>query len=196
VAAAVPEFRASWSKLALKSVRRLAPAERDRVIAAIGEPTLATIRGAGVLAWLPADAHMRIADGVVEVLGETGAENFFRDLMLISFERPLIRPLLDGGLRIFGATPKSVLRMTPQAWSLVSRGCGAFSVEDGATPGSVRLRVDSVPPKVATLGFVAIVVGNCHAVLSRLRLEGQVARETSRLRRGSFHVDVIPHAPR
>jgi len=196
VPVAAPEFRANWSKLALKSVRRLAAPERDRVLDAIGEPTLAQIRAASALAWLPAEAHHRVALAVERELGSDGARAFFRDLMLVSFDRPLIRPLVEGGLRLFGATPKAVLRLTPQAWSLVARRCGTIAVEDGATPGGARLLVDGIPPALSTTALVAIVTGNCWAVLSRLRLDGDVVADLTSLRRGSFRVEVTPQRAR
>src|SRR4051812_18532192 len=117
-----PQFRANWTKLILKWVRGLPAPQGDIIVAAIGPATIEEVRVAGVFDWLPATAHLRVTDAIREILGE-GARGFWRNLMHASLSRSLLQPLLEGGLRLFGRSPHSILRMTPQAVALIARSC-------------------------------------------------------------------------
>src|SRR5256885_16758680 len=93
-----PEFRANWSKLVLRWVRGLP--ERDLVLATIGQDAVDTVHQAGVFEWLPATVHMHLTDSIRQALGDD-ARRFWRELMHASLSRSLLKPLLDGGLRLF-----------------------------------------------------------------------------------------------
>jgi hypothetical protein len=115
-----PSIRVNWSKLALKWLRQLPDGEREAVRARIGAETLSRIGSAGVFEWLPANVHMAIVDAVRATLGDRGSRRYWRELMVASFDRSLLKPLVDGGLRLFGRSPSAILRLTPQAYQLVS----------------------------------------------------------------------------
>ena len=180
----MPQFRANYSKLALKLARRLP--ERDAVLNATGDESVRAITEASRLEWLPAERHMALTDAIQHVLGSSGAQSFWRDLMLTSFEGRLLKPLVEGGLRLFGRTPRAILRLTPQAYSLVARGCGEISVSHDE--GLVRLDVHGLPALLRTPGFVSLCHGNCLAVLAFLGRKGTVESQISSLHSGSFAV--------
>src|SRR4051812_20404510 len=113
-----PQFRANWTKLTLKFLRARPAPERDPILTRIGVDVLGQVRAAGVFEWLPAPLHLAVANSIHDTLGADGGRRFWRDLMEVSFERSLLKPLVDGGLRLFGRSPLGILRMTPQAYSL------------------------------------------------------------------------------
>jgi hypothetical protein len=186
------QFRANWTKLALRQVGRLEEPHRSTTLSLVGNASLSTVRQAGVLTWLPAEHHHAVATALDQALGAEGARHFWRDLMVLSFERSLLRPLVDGGLRVFGRTPRSVLRLSPQAYSLIARQCGVLSISDGRAPGSVRVAFDALPALLRSRAFLELCHGNCLAVLRYLKLPGTVEPDRSGLTGGSFHLDVTP----
>jgi hypothetical protein len=173
-------FRANWTKLALKYVKRLPPAERDAVLEVVGASRLGRVRSAGVFEWLPASIQMSLVGAIERVLDKR-APGFWRDLMLQSFERSLLRPLIDGGLRVFGKSPLSLLRLTPQAYSLIARNCGTPTVTGGERGQPVRLRFEGLPPELRTTGWVGLCSGQCEAVLVYLGLQGSVTAQAGQL---------------
>jgi hypothetical protein len=185
-----PSIRANWSKHALRFVRRLPPTQRDAILREIGSDTLEQIGFAGILSWLPAEHHARIFDAVRNVLAQPGAIALWRDVMTANLDQPLLRPLVQGGLRLFGATPSSVIRMSPRAWSLVARDCGTHLVSRGEGRIEVRLAFVDTPPMLATPGFVAHCLGNCEAVLRFLDLQGKSVVVDNRLDAGRFTIEL------
>jgi hypothetical protein len=186
-----PQLRANWTKLALHVVRELPAHERDAVLAAAGDLLIARIRGAGLFEWLPVTLHLGLANALREVLGAR-AGRFWTDLQVASYERSLLKPLIDGGLRLFGHTPRSMLRLTPQAFSLVARRCGTITVSGGEIVGAARLVFDDVPRELRTPAWVEIIVANCQAVLDYLKMRGEVSVDASGLDAGRFETVTTP----
>jgi hypothetical protein len=186
---ATPLVRANWSKSTLRHLRRFPEEKRDAVRREIGNDTLSQIRSAGVLSWLPAEHHARIFDAIRNVFDEAGAVAFWRDVMLTNLDQPLLRPLVQGGLRLFGGTPYSLYRMSPHAWSLVTRDCGAHSIVRGSGSVEARILFDEVPRIFQTAGFLSHCIGNCDAVLRFLGYRGAVALAPQG-RTGSYGIDV------
>jgi hypothetical protein len=184
----LPQIRANWSKHTLHYVRR--HPRRDTILAFIGEESVREIAAAGILAWLPAVHHARIFDAVFKALAQSGAAAFWRDAMLANFAGPLLSPLVQGGLRLFGATPYSIIRMSPRAWQLVTRDCGTQRVTAGDADVAVQMDFDGLPPELARPGFVAHCLGNCDAVLQFLRLRGLSAETDNRLGDGGFSLEL------
>jgi hypothetical protein len=187
------QFRANWTKLTLKWLRQLPAPHGDQIREVIGHPTLEQVGRAGVFEWLPATIHMRVAGAVRSVLGPT-ARSFWRDLMRASLQRSLLKALAEGGLRLFGRTPHAVLRMTPQAYSLIARGCGVIDVTAGPTPGSAILTFDALPAELRVPAWVDVCAGNCEAVLDLLELPGTVSEDARGLGAGRFVVVTTPRS--
>jgi hypothetical protein len=186
---ATPLVRANWSKSTLRHVRSLPAAERDAIRREIGDDSLAQIRSAGVLSWLPAEHHARIFDAVRKVYDDAGTAAFWCDVMLTNLDQRLLRPLVQGGMRLFGGTPYSVFRMSPHAWSLVTRDCGVHSIARGSDAVEARILFDEVPRIFQTPGFFAHCIGNCEAVLRFLGYRGAIAPVPAG-RSGSYAIDV------
>ncbi len=177
-------------------MRKLEPSLRDAVLRAVGEDALAEIGSAGILTWLPAEHHARIFDAIWSVLGRDRAIAFWRDAMSTNLEQPLLRPLVQGGMRLFGATVYSIIRMSPRAWSLVARDCGTHLVSRGEGRVELRMQFVDVPRVMATLGFVAHCIGNCDAVLRLLDLRGETTQVEDRLTAGRFSLAIADVRPR
>jgi hypothetical protein len=185
------ELRANWSKAAVRAIRQLEPQKRDRVLAALGADRLTELRAAGVFDWLPARVHMSIL-AAVHQLGPAESRHFWRRLIVASFDRSLLKPLIDGGLRLFGRTPFSILRMTPQAWTLVARRCGVVSVVPDEVPGSARMRFDNLTPELRTLEWIELCEGQCQGALDFVGMKGRVTSYGQELAQGSVTILTLP----
>jgi hypothetical protein len=189
-----PQFRANWTKLTLKFLRQRSAPDRDPILTRVGGDVVARVRAAGVFEWLPASLHLSIADAVHAALGDEGSRRFWRDLMMLSFDRSLLKPLVDGGIRLFGRSPLGILRMTPQAYQLVSRDCGVVRVEPGPVAGGVRLSFEGLPAALRVPAWVEICAGNCEAALAALDLRGTVTTDSRALGEGRFTVVTAPQS--
>ena len=117
--------KSSWAEIALLEPPRLTKIEK-----LVGEAFVAELSAASGVQWVPFEFEAKLADAVFEVLGPSATRALYRRKTVRSFEIPLIRPILQSSLRIFGATPASILKMVGRTWALVSRNSGSYDCVD------------------------------------------------------------------
>ena len=117
---------------------------RSLVLAAIGDELRAEIRKTATLEWMPARVFVELT-GAIAREDERLALSFWRYSLNQSISQPLISTLVDGGISVFGRSPLSLFKRTPRAWTLVSRGCGEVTVQEGQAPNTALIRLDKVP---------------------------------------------------
>jgi hypothetical protein len=189
--ASMSEIRASYGKLALRHLRDGPEEERRAVWEAAGREELSAIRGAGVFTFLPAWFHVRLADATIDALGPTRSRAFWRDVMLSAFDRRLLSPLVRGALRIYGRSPASIMRMTPQAWSLVWRDCGRVWMDHGKASKRATMRFDGMPTELSqSAGVLQSFMANCDAAIAYLGCKGTVIPDFTKARSGVLSIDV------
>lgn len=177
--------RANYVKYAIVRVKTLPEPEREAVFKVLGA-TRDEIRSAGLLAWTPMRLYADLVDATRSALGSRGARDFWRDTMVSSFERQLLKPLVEGALRLYGRAPTSLLRRTPQAWSLVSRHGGRIHLE-----GDHHVHFDDLPFVLRKGGgIVDSMAGNCEAILEYLARQGSVTAHDEELIHGRIWFDV------
>jgi hypothetical protein len=180
-------IRAGWTKLAVQGVNRLPPDYRARVRAAVGEELLRRIRDASIVGWLPGEAHLAIAHAVERELGVDGARAFWRARMDGVFESALVKSFLGSTLRLFDATPYSVLRTSPPIYRFVTQNAGiheVFNPEPTLTVVSFR----EMPAPLCTTAFHALCHGQCLAVFDFVKVTGEVTEKIGRGAEFSFHL--------
>jgi hypothetical protein len=182
-----PLIRVSWTKLAVSTAKRMPEPGRSAVLGAL-DTLRAEVREAATLDWRPAAFFVTVAENIAAALGRPGGRDFWRDVLLEAFERRLLQPLVRGALVIHGRTPKSILRMTPQAYSLSFKSCGDVSLHDTGASNRVRLQFARLPPVLresdATMDCFA---GNCDAAIRYLGMRGTVKRHDDDLAQGRLH---------
>jgi hypothetical protein len=169
-----PQIRANWTKMAIRKLRRMPGPGRDVVLHQLGDETLRQIQSAGMLGWLPAGVHGRLFDVLHEALGSQRAVTFWEEMLSANFDTPVLRPLVQGAIGLFGMTPYSIVRMSPSAWSLVARDCGDQSVRRGSERIHLILEVYDLPPVLASPGYVDHCYGNFQAALRFVNQRGEV----------------------
>ncbi len=106
-----PLMRASHIQSNLASVEMLGAGEAHRVRHALGAGRVATIEEAGRMEWLPLEIDVALTDAVGEVAGMDGVRRWARTSIQQSLDGPLLGPLRDGAVRLFGLAPGKILEM-------------------------------------------------------------------------------------
>jgi hypothetical protein len=120
-------------------------------------------------------------------LGNLGARAFWRDRMMRVFESALVKGFLGSTLRLFDATPYSVLRISPPIYRFVTQNAGiheVFNPEPTLTVVSFR----EMPPQLCSSAFHALCYGQCVAVFDLIKVEGEVVEKIGR--GGQFSYDL------
>ncbi len=163
------EVRASYCKAAVAAVKRhrRAPALLTRL-----EPVRDVVRQATNLGWVDARHFVEITRATLHVLGAQEAQRFWADRLGAALNRPLMRPLAQGGMFLYGNDPASIIRMTPRAYPLVFKDCGTPRVVVG--DGSVRLSIREMPDSVRDPGIATCFGGHCVAAVEFAGARGEV----------------------
>lgn len=129
---------------------------------AVDADVLATMRAASRLAWVDAAPFDRLKEVHLHTVGEDPYVQFWRAYMASVGQNPLFKALFEGGRRIFGATPASLVKWMPRGWAVSTRACGSFDVdasEHSATitiadaPACARMRATGLSSKGTVLGL-------------------------------------------
>jgi hypothetical protein len=135
-----PLIRASLFHSNLDALEALGPIAASKVRDALPPGFLEEIEATSRLAWVPLEHDIVLTETVGRVLGRDKMRAWSRDGIVRAIEGPLLAPLVRSVLFLFGATPHSVLRRLPQAWSMCNRNCGdAAYTQVAERRGLVRL---------------------------------------------------------
>ncbi|MEZ4228085.1 MAG: hypothetical protein R3B89_02910 [Polyangiaceae bacterium] len=186
------QVRASWPKLTMAHAKQLPEAQRSAVWAEVGE-TRRVVREAALLAWIPAELQVDIAEGLVRALGSAAARDFWCSFMLEAFGRALLKPVLLGARALYGGGTLGYMRMAPRVHELVTRGCGDMLVEgaelDGHGSGVISVRR---MPSVLTRSeaFSLAWCGAASAVYRISGVSGDARLDISEFENGRVRIDV------
>ncbi len=177
--------RGSYCKGAVAGAKRHPMAAE--LLEALGE-VRRRIRDSSMIGWVDAQDYLRLLEVTLDVLGADGSERFWAERLSEALGLPLMRPLVQGGLGMFGRHPGGLLRMTPQAYRLTYRGIGHPSV--GLEEGHARLAISDLPPAFRGSPLVHNFAGHAIAALEYLEVEGAVVPDRRKLAEGTLVLDV------
>lgn len=86
--------------------------------------------------WLPMEWDYELTRVVHVVGGRAAVLELSRRSFLAAVEGPLLRPVLQGALRVFGVSPRAILKVVSNAWGAGTKDAGvmtAVSTDTGAT---------------------------------------------------------------
>jgi hypothetical protein len=167
-------MRANWAKFTVRCVKRAAEPLRSSLLPAIPDALRAEIREASALEWIPARVFVELCESIRVGAGPVGARSFWRQSLRDAIRQPLIQPLARGALYLWGKTPLSLVRRTPQAWQLVSRNCGELKAVESGEARSVTLRVEQLPVVCRKQGLLLMWEGGMMSQLDAVDAEGSV----------------------
>jgi hypothetical protein len=173
-----PAVRAAFTRAALHDALAVDTAVAARIRAALPAATIAQVLDAWRNAWLPVAIDMDVTEAITAALGPEQSAAFWRKILLETLESPLLKPLLDGVVSIFGLAPESLLRWAPRAWLAIYRNAGTMTVlERGIRSG--RLGFDDITPALVRSGdFIEALRASCEAVFTLCHVYGEVKVES------------------
>jgi hypothetical protein len=140
-----PRILAGFVQGTLSSVP---PAARTGVRARLAPTTLAVLEGSSRLTWVPIAVDVELTHAIYAELGAGRARELFRSSLSKALEAPILRSLVQGALRLFGATPERFYGWAPKAYAQLYRDAGEMRFERDE-PGSARLELSGLPPAVS-----------------------------------------------
>lgn len=143
-----PATKAGYMKDYLAALRRLSPAQSERVLEGLRE-LVDEIDQASRSAWLPIRANLRVTDAVFSKLGSKDAAEFYAQWIKQQTGTPVWSNLVRTGLALFGQNPGSLAKWVPKSFDLMYRGYGRWSVER-VSDTEARLTLDDMPVELAT----------------------------------------------
>lgn len=136
---AAPRMLAGFVQSSLESIddidRALGRAVRER----LKPDTLHAIESASAIALIPVDLDVELTECFFNVAGGERACLALRENLRQSFDKPLLRPLLDGARAIFGSALVRAVSWAPKVWGLVYRDAGEMVV---AARGAQRVLLE------------------------------------------------------
>jgi hypothetical protein len=173
-----PAVRAAFTRAALHEALAADPAVAAHLRAALPASTIAAVLDAGRNAWLPVAIDMDVTEAIAAALGPDRSAAFWRKSLVETLESPLLKPIVDGVVGLFGLAPESLLRWAPRAWLTIYRNCGTMTVlERGIRSG--RLGFDDITPALVRSGaFIEALRASFEAVFTLCRVYGEVRVES------------------
>ena len=140
-----------------------------------------------MLEWIPLSTYTDVISATYRALGSVGCRDFWRGVMESSFERALMKPLVEAALRLYGRNPGSLLRMTPRALALVW-----LNLADVRWNRETRqVEYENLAPQLRrSEGVVDAFAGSALSTISYLSLPGSVVAHDEELHRGRLQLDV------
>jgi hypothetical protein len=118
-----------------------------RVRAELKPASLEEIQNAWAATWLPIRLDVELTEVFFRLAGSARGCQVMRGNLAATFEQPILRPLIEGALRVLGRHPGKVLRWAPRVWSLLFRDMGRLEVE--IQPGRAAVLMLDLPAEVA-----------------------------------------------
>jgi hypothetical protein len=125
--------------------------ERHGHLVALGREAPELVReveAARRMSWLPIALNVRLVEAAAAGFGEERGLEILAAGVYAQFDTALWKGFIGSAVRLLGTEPGSLGRFLPQAFSLVFRDCGHWSVERCAE-GELRLAVRELPAPLA-----------------------------------------------
>ncbi len=148
------------------------------------------MREAGLLEWQAAEVFVALSAAVEAALGPARARAFWKGNLLDALSRSLLKPLRAGALALYGKTPRALLKMAPQAWSLVGRAAGRASIVEVSERQVVVHFAELTAPLTAAPSLLDVWAGGAEACIAHLGWHGSASPRRRDLSSGRAEIDV------
>jgi hypothetical protein len=175
------QVRANWPKFVVHCAKRLKDAKGAPLVDVIRADMRKAIREVGRLSWQDARLFTDLTELIREACGGDGARAFWRSSFLEAISQPIMAPLARGALMLWGNTPDALVRRTPQAWQLQTRGCGQLKAVAVDEKNAIILRAENLPRIFRSDGFVHMCEGGLESQMAYFKLSGSVEARAEHL---------------
>jgi len=172
---AVPSIRALLTKELLATLRADDPDLMPLVASLLPPALMAAVSKTRVVGWVPFAAQMHLNRALRQVLGGSAYQDLWRRAMLRSFDQTMLRPLIEGTLRLFGTSPQGMSKVMPRVWGVVTRGAGELTLEPPPGPNRAVTVLTGFPPDPGfTELFVPGLAGTMASIFDVCDVKGEV----------------------
>lgn len=165
--------RARHMKSLVEAVDRLAPQDAARVRSKLEPATLAAIAEATGIDWLPARMNLELTLALHAALGESRFGRFFREELSRAFAGPLLRIVVEAGLRVFHADAAAFVGWIGKGWMLLFRDCGTWVIER-VGDREATLRIHDLPAPFLDEVWLRSVAHSLDAIWDVAKVHGAV----------------------
>ena len=141
---ASPRMLAGFIQSSLEAIEGMDAALGREVRARLKPETREAIESASAIGLVSVDLDVELTECFFAVAGAARARAALRENLRQSFDRPILKPILDGAFSIFGRSLGKMIGWAPKVWGLIYRDAGEMVVGE-ARPGRVRLDLLDVP---------------------------------------------------
>jgi hypothetical protein len=146
---ASPRMLAGFVQSSLEAIDDIDPALGRKVRDRLKPETLDAIESASAIALVSVDLDVELTECFFEVAGPERARRALRENLRQSFDKPLLKPLLDGAFALFGRSLIKIIGWAPKVWGLIYRDAGRMVVA-ASEDGRVRLELTNIPLVIAS----------------------------------------------
>jgi hypothetical protein len=119
-----PVVRASFLKLYLRELPRIAKGDEDAVREALGPEAIARIAGTPGYDWLPLTYEVAIVRAVHERHGDAGVHALGRGMGSAATRHAFLRTLIEAMVVMRGRRPETLLQIAMASWPRLIRDAG------------------------------------------------------------------------
>lgn len=168
-------MRASYLRGNLHAVCWLGADVDARVRARLG-PLTAQIEQHGT-GWVPCAWDVALSEAIAAEAGVNAVRQVNRDAFVAQFNGPLLGPIFQAATRMFGISPRAILKVARTAWIRAVRHGGTLEVEDHDREAVVRWL--HAPVLFFSEAYLAGFRGVFEGVLAAVQAQGDVLIEKS-----------------
>lgn len=116
-----PEARTGYVRMVLRRLYAFDTALEREVLGSLDPAVRRGLDDSTPLGWSPYEIDVRIAESVRAKHGADGLHEFVLGNSDEAATQNALRPLVNGALRLFGATPHALMRVMPELWRITYR---------------------------------------------------------------------------
>jgi len=145
---ATPRMLAGFVQSALEAIDDFDRGLGRDVREGLKRETLHAIDSASPIALVSVDLDVELTECFFAVAGRERAQSALRENLRESFDKPWLRPLLDGARAVFGGSLMNSVSLAPRVWNLIYRDAGEMAVRERG-PGRLCLEIHDLPLAIA-----------------------------------------------
>jgi hypothetical protein len=180
-----PSIRASYLKSTMAALSLLDHAAAVAARARLSPRITLDIDRALSIDWLPVAHDLAVTEAVAAACGRAAVRRWGREGMLTALRGPLLKPILDGAVAIFGPSPRGLLRHARPMWTQIYRDCGELEV-DLPRGNQAVLRFEHIPVELGNAAYAEGMAGALEATLAVASRAGEVTFAYPRPRQLTF----------
>lgn len=121
-----PQMRGTYLRANLHAVRSLGADVEARVLARLGNVAAQVEQSDD---WAPCAWDVALSEAIAAEAGINAVRDVNRDAFVAQFHGPLLGPIFLAATRVFGISPRAILKVARAAWTRAVRDAGILDID-------------------------------------------------------------------